>query len=99
MLQQGCVRHPLGGFTKEGNNEKFALSLLDEAPTMPTASRMLEILAENPVAQARFFVLSMRLFLEHVLSSGSVAFSPLNLLQPRDYSASGRNKPCLQSNP
>ena len=67
MLQQGCVRHPLGGFTKEGNNEKFVLSLLDEAPTMPTASRMLEILAENPVAQARFFVLSMRLFLEHVL--------------------------------
>ena len=63
VLQQRCVRHPLGGFTKEGNNEKFVLSLLDEAPAMPTASRTLEILAENPVAQARFFALSMRVTL------------------------------------
>ena len=34
---------------------------------MPSAGRMLEILAENPVAQAKFFILSMRLFMEHVL--------------------------------
>ena len=34
---------------------------------MPSARRMLEILAENPVAQAKFFIISMRLFLEHVL--------------------------------
>lgn len=34
---------------------------------MPSAGRMLEILAENPVAQAKFFIISMRLFLEHVL--------------------------------
>ena len=34
---------------------------------MPSTGRMLEILAENPVAQAKFFIISMRLFLEHVL--------------------------------
>ena len=67
VLHQGCVRQPEGGFTKEGRTEKFELSLLDEAPSMPSAARMLEMLAENPVAQSRFFILSMRLFLEHVL--------------------------------
>ena len=66
VLHQGCVRQPEGGFTKEGRTEKFELSLLDEAPSMPSAARMLEMLAENPVAQSRFFILSMRLFLEHV---------------------------------
>ena len=74
VLHAGCVAHPDGGFTKEGETEKFQVSLLDENPSMPTASRMLEILAENPVAQARFFILSMRLFLQHVL--GIAAFDP-----------------------
>ena len=74
VLHAGCVAHPDGGFTKEGETEKFQVSLLDENPSMPTASRMLEMLAENPVAQARFFILSMRLFLQHVL--GIAAFDP-----------------------
>ena len=40
---------------------------VEEEPIIPSASRMVEILAENPVAQAKFFIISMRLFLEHVL--------------------------------
>ena len=37
---------------------------------MPSAREMLQIVAEDPVAQARFFILSMRLFCEHVLGTG-----------------------------
>ena len=67
VLHNGCIKAKGGGLTPEGNSEKFNISLLDEEPQMPSAGRMLEILAENPVAQAKFFILSMRLFLEHVL--------------------------------
>lgn len=66
-LHNGCVTAANGGLTPDGASEKFVLNLLDEEPAMPSASRMLEILAENPVAQAKFFIISMRLFLEHVL--------------------------------
>ena len=66
-LHGGCITNEAGGFNKEGDTEKYTVKLLDESPAMPTAAKMLEILAENPVAQARFFVISMRLFLEHVL--------------------------------
>eukprot|EP00435_Cladocopium_sp_Y103_P023726 s4406_g5.t1 len=65
--QNGAMLMLLVGLNKEGMSERFVVSLLDECPAMPTASRMLEMLAENPVAQARFFILSMRLFLQHVL--------------------------------
>ena len=37
---------------------------------MPSAREMLHIVAQDPVAQARFFILSMRLFCEHVLGTG-----------------------------
>ena len=67
VLHQGCTQHPEGGFTEDGVSEKFEVSLLDEAPSMPHAGKMLEILASNPVVQARFFVFSMRLFLQHIL--------------------------------
>ena len=67
VLHNGCVKAKCGGLTPDGNSEKFNISLLDQDPQMPSAGRMLEILAENPVAQAKFFILSMRLFLEHVL--------------------------------
>ena len=37
---------------------------------MPNAREMLSMVARDPVAQARFFILSMRLFCEHVLGTG-----------------------------
>ena len=51
------VRNPLvvvlnGG----GKEERFEVNLLDECPTMPSAREMLQNIAENPVAQARFFI-------------------------------------------
>ena len=49
------------------------MNLLDECPRMPSAREMLQIVAEDPVAQARYFILSMRLFCEHVLGSGQDA--------------------------
>ena len=67
ILHNGNVAAAAGGLTPDGTSEKYLVNLLDEEPTMPSASRMLEILAENPVAQAKFFIISMRLFLEHVL--------------------------------
>ena len=67
VLHYGCVAATAGGLTADGKSEKFTVNLLSEDPEMPSAGRMLEILAENPVAQAKFFILSMRIFLEHVL--------------------------------
>ena len=67
VLHNGCVAAAAGGLTPDGHSEKFTVNLLSEEPDMPSASRMLEILAENPAAQAKFFIISMRLFLEHVL--------------------------------
>ena len=40
---------------------------LGQEPKMPSAKKMLEVVASNPVAQAQFFIVSMQLFLEHVL--------------------------------
>ena len=37
---------------------------------MPSAWEMLQIVAQDPVAQARFFILSMRIFCEHILGTG-----------------------------
>ena len=67
VLHNGCVAARDGGLTPEGKSEKYTVNLLSEEPDMPSAARMLEILAENPAAQAKFFIISMRLFLEHVL--------------------------------
>ena len=67
VLHNGCVAATAGGLTPEGKSEKFTVNLLSEEPDMPSAGRMLEILAGNPVAQAKFFIISVRLFLEHVL--------------------------------
>ncbi len=46
------------------------MDLSEEEPEMPSARTMLHIVAKDPVAQARFFILSMRLFCEHVLGTG-----------------------------
>ena len=67
------VRNPLvvvlhGG----GIEERFEINLFEESPDMPSAREMLQIVADDPVAQARFFIFSMRLFCEHVLGSGPV---------------------------
>ncbi|CAE7908776.1 unnamed protein product, partial [Symbiodinium necroappetens] len=67
VLHAGCVVHPDGGLDANGEAEKFDVSLLDEEPKMPSAKKMLELVAMNPVAQAQFFIVSMQLFLEHVL--------------------------------
>ena len=37
---------------------------------MPSAREMLRVIAQNPVAQARCFILSMCVFCEHVLGTG-----------------------------
>ena len=65
------VRSPLvvklhGG----GVEERYDINLLDENPVMPSAREMLQIIANDPVAQARFFIIAMRLFCEHVLGLG-----------------------------
>ena len=53
-----------------GGEERFQVNLLEEEPEMPSAREMLHIVAKDPVAQARFFIISMRLFCEHVLGTG-----------------------------
>ena len=53
-----------------GGEERYAVNLMDEEPTMPSAREMLRLIARDPVAQARFFIISMRLFCEHVLGTG-----------------------------
>lgn len=55
-----------------GRWERFEVNLLEEEPAMPSAREMLRIIAQDPVAQARFFILAMRLFCEHVLGTGPV---------------------------
>ena len=65
------VRSPLvvtlhGG----GTEERYEVNLADEISKMPSAREMLQVIAEDPVAQARFFIISMRLFCEHVLGAG-----------------------------
>lgn len=46
VLHNGCVAASAGGLTPEGKSEKFTVNLLSEEPDMPSAGRMLEILAE-----------------------------------------------------
>ena len=58
------------GIGKDGALEEYKIDLLSECPDMPSATEMLKIIAKNPVAQAQFFIFSMRLFCEHVLGLG-----------------------------
>ena len=65
------VRSPLvvtlhGG----GVEERYEVKLDEECPMMPSAKEMLQIIAEDPVAQARYFIFCMRIFCEHVLGTG-----------------------------
>ena len=67
------VRSPLVVLLHGGGlQERYEINLLDECPRMPSAREMLQLVAEDPVAQARYFILSLRLFCEHVLGSGPV---------------------------
>lgn len=53
-----------------GGVEEHTVDLLEETPDMPSARQMLQIIAQDPVAQARYFILCMQLFCEHVLGTG-----------------------------
>ena len=65
------VRSPLVVLLHGGGvQERYEVNLLEECPNMPCAREMLQLVAEDPVAQARFFILFIRLFCEHVLGSG-----------------------------
>ena len=67
------VRSPLVVLLHGGGlQERYEINLLDECPRMPSAREMWQLVAEDPVAQARYFILSLRLFREHVLGSGPV---------------------------
>ena len=53
-----------------GGQEKYVVDLLGEELEMPCVREMLAIIAKDPVGQARFFILTMQLFCEHVLGVG-----------------------------
>jgi hypothetical protein len=55
-----------GGVGGEWKVEQYCVDLLAECPEVPTAEAVLRIVARDPVAQARFFILAMRLFCGHV---------------------------------
>ena len=59
-----------GGVDDDGKMQRFAIDLLDECPQMPKYEEMLRIVARDPVALARFFILAERLFCEHILGTG-----------------------------
>jgi hypothetical protein len=67
LLHAGVLNNTSGGLTDDGTVERYTVDLLEECPDMPKAVEMLKIIAKDPVAQARFFILSMQLFYEHVL--------------------------------
>ena len=48
------VASPRGGFTADGRVEKYTVSLLDEAPVMPSSSQMLELGSLCPLSLAGF---------------------------------------------
>ena len=55
-----------------GVDERYEVGLHEECPKMPCAREMLQIIAENPLAQAKYFIFCMRVFCEHVLGIGPV---------------------------
>ncbi len=70
VLHADVQNGTLGGLDDDGKMESYNIDLLDECPDMPKAEEMLRIIAKDPVAQARFFIISMRLYCEHVLGLG-----------------------------
>ena len=72
VLHAGVLNGTTGGLRDDGTTEQYNVDLLDESPSMPSATEMLKIVARNPVAQARFFIICMRLFCEHILGTGPV---------------------------
>ena len=58
------------GLSDDGKYEGYSIDLLSGCPDMPKYEEMIRIVAQNPVAQARFFILSMRLFCKHILGTG-----------------------------
>ncbi len=70
MLHADSLNGTQGGLADDGTMERYEVDLLQECPDMPKAEEMLKIIARNPVAQARFFIISMRLFCEHILGLG-----------------------------
>ena len=65
------VRSPIVVLLHGGSmGERYEVSLLEDSPRMPSAREMMQIVATDPIAQARYFILSMRLFCEHVLGLG-----------------------------
>lgn len=70
LLHAEALNHTAGGFADDGRIEKYSVDLLDECPNMPAAEEMLRIIARDPVAQARFFIICMQLFCEHILGTG-----------------------------
>ena len=53
-LHGGCITNESGGFNKDGETERFIVNLLEESPTMPSAAKMLEILAEIRLPKPNF---------------------------------------------
>ena len=70
LLHADVLNNTDGGLDVSGDMERYTISLLDEAPVMPHQEEMLKVIANDPVAQAEFFLLSLRLFCEHVLGIG-----------------------------
>ena len=78
-----------------GGEDVIEVDLLAEEPMTPSQREMLQLVAKDPVVQARFFTLSMRLFCELVLGTGP--FDALlrhngaldNAVFPDGYAASG----------
>ena len=70
VLHAGVLNGTTGGLNDDGTIEKYNVDLMDKAPSMPSATEMVKLVARNPVAQARFFILCMRLFCEHILGTG-----------------------------
>ena len=58
------------GVDPNGLEEQITISLLDDCPCMPRLDQVLRFIAGNPVAQARYFILATRLFLEHIMGAG-----------------------------
>ena len=54
VIHAGVLNGTPGGLREDGSVEKYDVDLLDEKPSMPSATEMLKIVARNPVAQARF---------------------------------------------
>ena len=69
-LHSDVLHNTEGGLADDGRMESYKVDLLAENPELPAAQEMLRIVASNPVAQARFFIICMRLFCEHVLGLG-----------------------------